>query len=71
VAVAVGNRLPGTLIASAAEDPVTSSSSACCKISRAPRRPTVSIGSSLPATPASTSSSIFDFFRVKAEATPV
>src|SRR5271154_1251600 len=36
---------------------VTSSSNACCKISRAPSRPTVSIGSSTPATPASTSSS--------------
>ena len=36
---------------------MTSSSSACCKISRAPSRPTVSIGSSSPATPASTSSS--------------
>lgn len=36
---------------------MTSSSSACCKISRAPSRPTVSIGSCSPATPASASSS--------------
>lgn len=66
---------------------MTSSSSACCKINRAPRRPTTSTGSCPPWTPDMSlihlsakplargyllhaGTSIFDLFRVKAEATP-